>query len=71
MKMRLGFVLIAGCLVLASQVSPAQKKQRFITVKLDRSMLPMRIIPEKTMDVIIIDKDGKIYSEEAWFKLLK
>lgn len=61
--------LLIACILLLSACTP--KQNEYITIRIDVNMLPVRIIPEQNLDCVIIDKNGKAYTDESWFKLVK
>jgi len=61
-------LLAVSCMLLTS-CKPANKadNKEYITINIDKKMLPVRIIPERNLEVVIIDKNGKERSERDWF----
>ena len=57
-------LIIAGSCAFKERIN----KEEVVVVTIDKSMLPVRIIPESNMESVVIAKDGKVYSDYAWFR---
>lgn len=63
----LRLIFISLLILLTSCNHKDVNKEEVILVQIDKKMLPVRIIPEKNLDCVYIDVNGKAYSEYQWF----